>query len=515
LRSAPFGEGAVYIDLEIEEATERAPRTLAAAAALRAALPGADVAVGAGTILVVGPASEEEAQSIVLPALSEPPSSLEEPKSHVIKAVYDGPDLASSAEALGLKPEALIELHTGRDHVAELLGFLPGFAYLGPIDDRLVLPRRPSPRPAVPAGSVAIAGSFTGIYPSRSPGGWNLIARAIGVDLFDPARDRPMLIAPGDPVRFVSIPAGEAGDIDTAGLRPNTNIGEGGGGPSGAALEITASTVLSTIQDGGRPGQLGRGIPPGGPLDPFVFFAANRAVGNNPEAAAIEIMLGALRARARRAILVSVDGAPAIKLKEGEELRVEPNESAVRYVAVRGGVDVPALIGSRSTLLAARFGGLEGRPLRRGDLLAIGPDSACGSPESPEAPPGSEVPAILEMDPGPHADRFPEGALDVLLETQWTVSRLADRVGVRLEGGKIPRDRPDLALPVPMRRGAMQIATDGTPIILGPDHPVTGGYPVLAIVRRASQAVLARLRAGAAVKLRLGQSEFAVTAPCR
>jgi KipI family sensor histidine kinase inhibitor len=500
LKSARFGEGAVYLDLEVEAAPDRAARTLAAAAALREAMPGADIAVGAGTILVVGPASEEEALSVARPALSGLPPALEKPRTHSIEAVYDGPDLVASAEALGITPEALIELHAGRDHVAELLGFLPGFAYIGPIDGRLVLPRRASPRPSVPAGSVAIAGEFTGIYPSRSPGGWNLIARAIGVELFNPARDPAMLIAPGDRVRFVPVAAGEANG-NTADLRSNTP--ERGAGRAGAALEITASTVCSTIQDAGRPGKLGRGLPPSGPLDPYVFCAANRAVGNEPGAAAIEVMLGGLRARARGDLVLSIDGAPAVKLKDGEELRVEPNERAVRYVAVRGGVEVPALIGSRSTVLAARFGGLEGRPLRRGDILAVGPDSGCGSPEIPEAPAPSPAPAMLEIDPGPHVDRFPEGALDVLLETQWTVSRLADRVGVRLEGGQIPRDRPDLALPVPMRRGAVQIATDGTPIVLGPDHPVTGGYPVLAIVRQASQGELARLRAGAALRLRL------------
>lgn len=507
MKSAPFGEGAVYLDLDIEGDSGRAPRTLAAAAALRAAFPNADVVVGAGTIVMVGGAGEEEARAIAAPILAGPAPSLKEPRIHAIQAVYDGPDLAESAQALGMKPEWLVRLHAGRYYVAELLGFLPGFAYLGSIDDRLVLPRRASPRPAVPAGSLGIAGSFTGIYPARSPGGWNLIGRALGVRLFDPTRDPPMLIAPGDLVRFIPVPAGDADKYTPVELNQNTTGFDDRVESSRASLEITASTVCSTIQDQGRPGQLGRGLPPGGPLDPFVFFAANKAVGNEPGAAAIEVMLGALRARVRGdRILVSVDGAPAVNLKDGDELRVEPNERAVRYVAVRGGFDVPALIGSRATLLAARFGGFEGRPLRRGDRLAIGSDSGCGSPDPLHELPALPQVATLEIDPGPHIDRFPAGALDALLTTQWAVSRLADRVGVRLEGGKIPRDRPDLALPVPMRRGAVQVATDGTPIVLGPEHPVTGGYPVLAIMCLSSQTELARLRAGAPVRFRLGQS---------
>lgn len=501
MRSAPFGEGAVYFDLEIEEASSRAARTLAAAASLRAALPEADVAVGAGTILVVGQVSEEGARAVVHQSLSGPAPDLERPTVHAIKAIYDGPDLESAAEALGLKPGALIELHAGRYHVAELLGFLPGFAYLGPIDDRLRLPRRASPRPAVAAGSIGIAGAFTGIYPFRSPGGWNLIARAPDVLLFDPARARPMLIAPGDLVRFVPTTAGE--EAQRAAEAPlNTGVT---GGHSGPALEITASPIAATIQDEGRLGQLGRGLPPSGPLDRAAFRAANQAVGNELGAAAIELMLGGLRARARGRIFVSIDGEPARSINDGEELRVEPNERAVRYVAVRGGVDAPALIGSRSTMLAGRFGGFEGRLLRRRDVIPIGSYAERGSPQPPEALPALSGPATLEVDPGPHVDRFPEGALDALLETQWSVSQLADRIGVRLEGGRIPRDRPDLALPVPMRRGAIQISTDGTPIVLGPDHPVTGGYPVLAVMRRASQDLLARLRSGAPLRLALSR----------
>jgi allophanate hydrolase subunit 2 len=106
----------------------------------------------------------------------------------------------------------------------------------------------------------------------------------------------------------------------------------------------------------------------------------------------------------------------------------------------------------------------------------------------------------LEIDPGPHLARFPPEALGALVSGAFRVSRVGDRVGVRLEGDRVPRDRADSGLPVPMRRGAVQVSTDGTPIVLGPDHPVTGGYPVIAVVRRPSQAALARLRPGRAVR---------------
>jgi allophanate hydrolase subunit 2 len=225
---------------------------------------------------------------------------------------------------------------------------------------------------------------------------------------------------------------------------------------------------------------------------------ANAAVGNPPGSAAVEIPLGALEVEARGGpALVSVDGEAPSRLAEGERLRIAETGRAVRYLAVAGGVDVPVVLGARSTLLVARTGGYLGRPLRRGDLLPIGaetssPAIAGAAPDAPGEP--------LAIDPGPHHARFPAGAYEALLAGPWEVSRLGDRTGVRLAGARVPREGPDLALPVPMIRGAVEITTDGTPIVLGPDHPTTGGYPVLAVLRPAAQAALARRRPGAPVR---------------
>ena len=116
---------------------------------------------------------------------------------------YDGPDLASVADATGLTVAEVIERHQAVAYQVELLGFVPGFGYLGPLDPALVLARRATPRPRVPAGSVAIAGAQTGIYPAEPPGGWHLIGSP-RVRLVDPGRSPPALFAVGDTVRFVS-----------------------------------------------------------------------------------------------------------------------------------------------------------------------------------------------------------------------------------------------------------------------------------------------------------------------
>lgn len=268
-----------------------------------------------------------------------------------------------------------------------------------------------------------------------------------------------------------------------------------------SSIEILEAPPAATLQDAGRFGLLSRSIPPSGPLDPETHAAANRAVGNEEGATAIEIPLGRLRIRALAEVVVSLDGRAPERLGLEEELVVEPGPSAVRYLALAGGIDVPLVLGSRSTLLTARLGGLQGRPLRRGDRLSLLPRTEPRPlPGSVELPPPLPDPAPLSVLPGPHLPRLARPALELLLAAEWQVGRIGDRVGLRLDGPKVPRDSLDLAGPVPMVRGAVQLTTDGTPIVLGPDHPATGGYPVVLVLARSAQARLARLRPGRALR---------------
>jgi len=202
----PYGDGALYVDLELADAPDRAERTHAVAAALRERLPRADVVVGAGSVALVGLGAWDEVERLVAEAMQRRGSTGHKPKEHLIEVVYDGPDLEEVAGLTGIDPAQIGELHASREYVVELVGFLPGFAYLASLDPRLVVPRRPAPRPRVEAGSLAIAGPYTGVYPLDSPGGWRLIGRAVDAALFDAARVPPALLAPGDRVRFVPVP---------------------------------------------------------------------------------------------------------------------------------------------------------------------------------------------------------------------------------------------------------------------------------------------------------------------
>jgi biotin-dependent carboxylase-like uncharacterized protein len=272
-------------------------------------------------------------------------------------------------------------------------------------------------------------------------------------------------------------------------------------------VRIEAAPPGTTLQDAGRAGWLHAGVPPSGPLDPTAHAAANLAVGNDPGAAAIEVPLGAMRVTVNTALGISIDGEPALTLAPGDALTVAACRRAVRYLAVGGGFAVPLVLGSRSTLLSAGWGGFFGRALRAGDVLSVGPALERG-PRAHAAPSVTDPPepAVLRVRPGPHVDRFASDTLSALVASTWRVSARADRVGVRLEGPPLRRTGDDRGPPCPMLRGAMQITTDGTPIVLGPDHPVTGGYPVLAVLSRTSQAILARLRATSAIRFALETS---------
>ena len=128
-----------------------------------------------------------------------------EPQLHIIPVRYTGPDLAYVATETGLTPEQIIERHFSREYLVYLLGFVPGFGYLGDLDPSLVLPRRAAPRTRVPAGSVAIAGAQTAVYPLATPGGWHLIGTTTTA-MFDPAREPAALFKAGDRVRFEPVP---------------------------------------------------------------------------------------------------------------------------------------------------------------------------------------------------------------------------------------------------------------------------------------------------------------------
>jgi KipI family sensor histidine kinase inhibitor len=210
LRAQPLGDSALTIVFGTEKSTDLLKRVHAAASAVStAALAEVEDVVTAYLSLAVfydsGKTSYSEVAARVLGVCEQASiagRAAETAQTHEISVTYDGLDLVDVATSLALSTEDVIGLHVARTYTVDLIGFVPGWAYLSELDPALHLPRRAQPRPRVPAGSVAIAGAQTGVYPLVTPGGWHIIGRTDAV-MFDPARDPPAIFRPGDKVRFV------------------------------------------------------------------------------------------------------------------------------------------------------------------------------------------------------------------------------------------------------------------------------------------------------------------------
>jgi len=212
MRAHPLGDSAVTIAFGSERSPELLQKIQATARLLEAArIDHVDDIVPAYLALTVFydslHTSYAEISTKLLAACAQPIRAAAESagsRHHRIPVRYDGMDLDAVATATGRSAGEVIARHSGRNYSVDLLGFVPGFAYLSELDEPLQLPRRPEPRPRVPAGSVAIAAAQTAVYPLDTPGGWHIIGHTETV-MFDATRDQPALLRPGDTVRFEAV----------------------------------------------------------------------------------------------------------------------------------------------------------------------------------------------------------------------------------------------------------------------------------------------------------------------
>lgn len=279
-------------------------------------------------------------------------------------------------------------------------------------------------------------------------------------------------------------------------------------------IEVVAPGPLATVQDLGRPGWAHLAVSPSGAADRAALRLANRIVGNPEGAAGIEATFGGLVVRARADVVVALTGAlvevrcsrdavragmgVALHLHAGDEVALGRPGCGVRsYLAVRGGIDVAAELGSRSTDV---LGGLGPSPLVAGQRLAVGPNPpALPAPDQVPLPSWSD-PAVLRVRLGPRLDWFSAEAGPLLLGTTWRVRSESDRVGVRLDGPVLHRRVAAELPPEGLVSGAVQVPPDGRPMVFLADHPTTGGYPVVAVVLSADRDRLGQLRPGQAVR---------------
>ena len=277
------------------------------------------------------------------------------------------------------------------------------------------------------------------------------------------------------------------------------------------SLEVLGTGALALVQDLGRPGLAASGVGRSGAADRAALTLANRLVANPEDAAGVEVVFGGLEVRAHGLLTVALAGAPApadvdgtpvgpysvLTLHPGQVLRLGVPPTGLRsYLAVRGGIAVEPVLGSRSTDVLAELGPPK---LTAGTLLPVGPEPA----EFPvldvapvAAPTGGTV--VLRAVSGPRTEYLVDPR--ALAATTWTASSRSDRVGMRLEGGRLER-AGDRELPTEgMVRGAVQVPPGGEPVLFLADHPVTGGYPVAAVVLNADVDRAAQVRPGQQVR---------------
>lgn len=278
-------------------------------------------------------------------------------------------------------------------------------------------------------------------------------------------------------------------------------------------LVVEQPGLLSLMQDLGRPNLGYLGVSPSGAFDRTAMRQVNALLGNGPGAAVIEVLGGGLVLRAEESRVcaitgavgpITLDGAPApygraFRIQPGQHLTLGPPTTGLRtYVGVCGGFAVTRGLGSSS---ADTLAGLGPAALAAGDRLAIGQRHPL--PELEDVPPlGRTGDLTLDVILGPRDDWFTSDAIRRLLESRWEVGSASNRIGVRLSGPTLERTRSEELPSEPCIRGSIQVAADGQPIVFGPDHPVTGGYPVIAVVVDAHTDLLAQAAPGQAVRFR-------------
>lgn len=376
---------------------------------------------------------------------------------------YDGEDLADVAELTGLSVEEVVRRHEESEFTVAFCGFAPGFGYLVGGDPALQVPRRQSPRTRIPAGAVALAGAFSGVYPQESPGGWQIIGTT-PEKMWDLSRDPPALFQPGYRVRFydlakratvAAIPTARAKSVAAAEA------------PEGVSFTVLAAPMPALFQDAGRFGQTGQGVSSAGALDQGAFRAANRVVGNPPGATCLEITLGGFSIAVAGRTVIGIAGAPCpIEIRDAEgrvhraetycPMSLEPGDVVTlgqapkgmrSYLAVRGGFDVAPVLGSTSTDTLAVVGP---DPVTKGAVLKVSSDtsglSAVSLEETPAfAHPGSDDVVTLDVVMGPRSDWFTQAGIDTLSSQLFRMTPQSNRVGIRLSGD-IPLERKDLSL---------------------------------------------------------------------
>lgn len=447
----------------------------------------------------------------------------------VIPVCYEdefAPDLSFIAGEKNISKEEVIRIHSSAVYTVYMIGFSPGFPYMGIVSDAIAMPRKDTPRAMVEAGSVGIAGKQTGIYSFNTPGGWQIIGRT-PLQLFDKEKEKPSLLKPGDTVQFQPISSEEF--YKQQGL---ASVKDEQKHDDESSCEIKAIIkkpgIAATIQDAGRFGFQSQGVVTGGAMDLFAYRTANLLVGNDTVAAAIEISFGnaeivfeqdALIAACGRGADLFINGEQApvwktIAVKKGASLFFKiNNEGARMYLSIAGGWYVKKIMNSSSTYVQADLGGYEGRALQQGDILKAnnrlselslliissmqsGRNFLAASWGIQAADFFDYTTKTIRVIKAPEQDWFDEESLRNFYSSAFTISNAADRMGYRLTGKAMIKKENKELLSTAVTKGTVQVTPDGNMILLMSDCQTTGGYPRIGQVIAVDLNLCAQLKPG-------------------
>ncbi|MCK9515856.1 MAG: carboxyltransferase domain-containing protein [Ottowia sp.] len=510
MRVLPAGDTALLV--ELQDLTQ----ALALYRSLQARTPAgvAELVPAARTVLVrYEPAATSQAQlegELLRRGSELDHESADQPEGRVVSIPvhYDGADLPQLAELLGLSVQEVIRRHTSRPWQAAFAGFSPGFVYLAGDHFGRDIPRHRVPRTQVPAGSVALAGRLSAIYPSNSPGGWQLLGTT-DIAMWDLDREEPAYLQPGLQVQFVDAGARKHVNLPAARRRQQPQPPAPQPASGSAVIEFVQPGLQTLPQDRGRPGKTQLGVSASGALDRGALERANQLVGNPPGTPVLENTFGQMTLRCHGRATLAVAGASvplalhaadgthwplrgdrAIALDDGDTLVLGSPQRGLRCtLAARGGWQLAAVLDSCSRDTLA---GLGPPPIAAGARLAVGRAVAprllravaLAEPAAATLPRMGET-VTLDVALGPRSDWFTPEALALLQSQPWRVTPQSDRVGMRLDGPKaLARSRDDELPSEGIVSGAVQVPASGQPLLFLADHPLTGGYPVIAVILR-------------------------------
>ncbi len=444
-----------------------------------------------------------------------------------VPVLYDeavGLDLAEIALQNNLSTEAIIRLHTEETYRVYALGFSPGFAFMGQVNERLRLTRRSTPRQKVPQGAVAIAENQTAIYPNESPGGWHVLGRC-PIKLFDSDKQPPNTFKVGQRVKFKPV------DKDCyLGLLVDNKEVPGALAPcvKSKDISILKASGLAIIIDKGRQAAQQEGLSESGPMDANAFRWANKLLGNNINAPMIEVTMGGLSLQVNCDTVFSLTGADlnaeleqvngrrkalsswlSYRVQQGETIHLNhfKQQGLRAYIAFQGGLtfSYQPLFDSYSTVVREALGGHRnnGSVLQKGDGLCIDHHDDIkekiklahylkATPYRYRSVNNNNDVLRLKLKLAYQAELFSACALQCFLQQTYEISQLIDRMAYRL----IAHDK--IAVPAQginsegIALGSVQITPDGEPIVLMRDRQTIGGYPKIAVLTEDSVNALAQ-----------------------